>query len=53
MIRDRRVFMQGLQVLDKVHTHVLSTHVVTCLNAMALVTESEDFITFTGTIQII
>ena len=45
-IRDRQVFMKGLRVIDKVHNHVLSAHIVTCLTAMSLITESEDFITF-------
>ena len=46
LVRERRVFIQGLRVLAKVDGMVLPSHIFKAVTAMAFLCESEDFITY-------
>ena len=46
LVRERKVFVQGLRVLAKVDGRVLPSHIFHAATAMALLCESEDFSTY-------
>ena len=46
-IRERGIFMMSVNLIERIHSGVQSIHIVKAHSALALMTDTEDFITYT------